>query len=483
MKYKEKEDLLFRHSYINGEFRSFSSKTFEVINPASGELIIEVTDDGVDSIKEAINMASNALERWRSLTAKERSLILERWNDLILEHKEILAEIMTLECGKPIKESRGEVEYGASFIKWFAEEGKRIYGDVIPSPSSDKRILTFKQPIGVVGAITPWNFPMAMITRKIAPALAAGCTVVVRASEETPLTALALAKLSGEAGFPKGVVNICVGQDSSSMGKELCFSEAVKKISFTGSTRVGKILMEQCSGTLKKLSLELGGNAPFIVYEDADLDSAVKGLIAAKFRNAGQTCVCVNRVLVQESIYNKFVDKFKKEVEKLNIGNGLDEKNNIGPLINEKALKKSEKFTADAVAKGGRVITGGNIVKERYFEPTIISEATKEMDFFREETFAPIAPIFKFSTEQESISMANDTDFGLASYFYSKDINRCFRVSESLEYGMVGINEGIISTEVAPFGGVKYSGMGREGSKYGIEDYIEIKYICLGNIQ
>ncbi len=482
MKYS-KEQLLFKHSYVLGAFKKFSDKLLPVLNPATGEKFAEITDDGVDSVKAAITAANASLKSWSSLTAKERATILEKWNDLILENKDVLAEIMTLECGKPINESRGEVAYGASFIKWFAEEGKRIYGDIIPAPTNDRRLMTLKQPIGVVGAITPWNFPLAMITRKVAPALAAGCTVVIRPSEETPLTALALGKLAEDAGFPAGVVNICVGLDSSAMGIELCESPIVKKISFTGSTRVGKILMAQCSETLKKLSLELGGNAPFIIFDDADIDSAIKGLIAAKFRNSGQTCVCVNRIIVQESIEKEFIEKFTKAVSDLKIGNGLDESNQIGPLIHANAVKRTEEFIKDALDKGATLTTGGKKKEGLFFEPTVLTGATRDMNFYSDETFAPIAPVFTFKTEEEAIAMANDTIYGLASYFYSQNINRCFRVSESLEYGMVGVNEGIISNEVAPFGGVKFSGMGREGSKYGIEDYLEIKYICFGNVK
>tara|TARA_Y100000768_G_scaffold388780_1_gene387131 strand:+ start:21666 stop:23159 length:1494 start_codon:yes stop_codon:yes gene_type:complete len=476
------DELIFSSSYIGGEFKKFSDKVFPVNNPANSEKWAEVSDDGVEGVEKAIEEAKEAYPEWASLTAKERAEVLEKWNDLILAHKETLAQIMTLESGKPIKESRGEVEYGSSFIKWFAEEGKRTYGDIIPTPSADKRILTIKQPIGVVGAITPWNFPLAMITRKIAPALAAGCTVVVRPSEQTPLTALAIARLSKDAGFPKGVINICMGSDSSGMGKAICESEVVKKISFTGSTRVGQILMSQSSDTLKKMSLELGGNAPFIVFKDADLDKAVEGLIAAKFRNSGQTCVCVNRIFIQDEVFDEFTKKFVKKVRELKIGPGMEEENHIGPLIHEDAVKKAENFVKDALKKGGELLTGGEVETGQFFKPTVISKATEEMNFFREETFSPIAPLFKFSSEEEVIRKANDTEFGLASYFFSKNMNRIWRVSEALEYGMVGVNTGIISNEVAPFGGVKFSGMGREGSKYGISDFMEIKYICLGGM-
>lgn len=476
--------LIFQKSYVNGKWVAESDKTFKVTNPADGSTIDIVYDHGADTINQAIDAAHTAFtEVWSKHTAKERSVILKKWFDLILENKETLGEIMTKECGKPLAESLGEVHYGASFIEWFAEEAKRAYGDIIPGFANDKRIAVIRQPIGVVGAITPWNFPLAMITRKVAPALAAGCTVVVRPSEETPLTALALAQLAEEAGFPKGVINIVAGTDATGIGKALCESKKVAKISFTGSTRVGHILMEQSASTLKKLSLELGGNAPFIVFEDADVDAAVKGGIAAKFRNAGQTCVCVNRFLVHEKVYDEFAEKFVKAVSELKVGNGLEKDVNIGPLVNAKAVEKTESFVADALEKGGKILQGGKKINEYFFEPTVIGNATTGMKFHQEEIFGPVAPIFKFKTDEEAIQMANDTIYGLASYFYSKDITRCWKVAEALEYGMVGINEGMISTEVAPFGGIKYSGQGREGSKYGINDFMEIKYMCFGNIK
>jgi succinate-semialdehyde dehydrogenase/glutarate-semialdehyde dehydrogenase len=477
-----KQNLLFDRSYVNGEWTTEGTASFDVINPANGERIATIADGGIVITEKAIAAAHKAFEPWSKKTAKFRSAILEKFNDLILENTEELARIMTLECGKPLNESKGEVAYGASFVKWFAEEGKRVYGDVIPAPTEDRRIVVIKQPIGVVAAITPWNFPLAMITRKIAPALAAGCTVVVRPTYESPLTALALAHLAEKAGFPKGVVNIIVGRDSAGMGKAICESDLVKKISFTGSTRIGQILMAQSVSTMKKLSLELGGNAPFIVFEDADVDKAVEGAIVSKFRNAGQTCVCVNRILVHEKVYDEFTAKLAKTVSQFKIGNGLEEGVNIGPMINSAAVKKITLLVEDAKQKGGLVIIGGKAMEGCFFEPTIIGNATSGMEFAKEEIFGPVAAIYKFSTDEEAIRMANDTIYGLASYFYSQNVARCWKVAEALEYGMVGINEGLISTEVAPFGGIKYSGQGREGSKYGIEDYLEIKYMCFGNV-
>ena len=474
--------LLFDRSYVNGQWTTEGTASFEVMNPANGETLATVADGNVIMTKKAIKAADRAFKLWSKTTAKYRASILEKWNDLIIAHSDELADIMTLECGKPLAESKGEVAYGASFIKWFAEEGKRIYGDVIPPHTENRRIVVIKQPIGVVAAMTPWNFPLAMITRKVGPALAAGCTVIIRPTCEAPLTALALVHLAEQAGFPPGVVNIVVGSDSAAMGKEFCESELVKKISFTGSTKIGQILMAQSSNSLKKLSLELGGNAPFIVFEDADIDQAVAGAMVSKFRNAGQTCVCVNRFLIHEKVYDAFTAKLCKAVSELKIGNGFDEGVNIGPLINKNAVKKTTQFVEDAKAKGGTILIGGNALGNCYFEPTVIGNASKEMLFSSEEIFGPIAPIYKFSSDEQAIQMANDTIYGLASYFYSQNVARCWKVAEALEYGMVGINEGLISTEVAPFGGVKSSGQGREGSKYGIEDYLEIKYMCFGNI-
>ena len=476
----ENTTLLFNKSFVNGLWVAGSEKMFNVLDPATGEIISRIFDGGIEVTSQAIDAAHSAFKDWRKITPMSRSVLLERLHDLIMENQDLLAEIMTRECGKPLKESVGEVRYASSFLKWFAEEGKRSYGDVIPASSEKNRILVTKEPIGVVAAVTPWNFPMAMITRKIGAALAAGCTVVVRPSEETPLTALAIAHLAKTAGFPPGVVNVVVGNDPSAMGKVLCDSNLVMKISFTGSTRVGRILMSQSSQTLKKLSLELGGNAPFIVFEDADIDAAVLGAITSKFRNAGQTCVCTNRILIHEKIYDDFTKKFVNEVSKLKLGNGMELGTHIGPMINLKAIEKVEAFVEDAKNKGGEILVGGHRSGDFFFEPTIIGKASVEMDFAKEEIFGPVAPIFKFSSDEEAIEMANDTEYGLAAYMYTQDMNRCWKISETLEYGMVGINEGIISTEVAPFGGIKQSGMGREGSKYGIEDYLVTKYVCYG---
>ncbi len=472
--------LIFDKSYINGQWQSEYFETFEVTNPVDGTTMGRVYNSGVQLFQKTIDAAHKAFPEWKSKTGKERQTILNKWYDLIIANKNALATIMTLESGKPLSESLVEVDYGASFIQWFGEEAKRAYGDVIPGYTANRRLVVLRQPVGVVGALTPWNFPLAMITRKVAPALAVGCTVIARPSELTPFTALALAKLADEAGFPKGVFNMYVNNKASEVGKILCESELVRKISFTGSTRVGRLLSNQSADTLKKLSLELGGNAPFIVFEDADIELAVKGAIAAKFRNAGQTCVCVNRFLIHDRVYNAFAEKFIDAVRKLKVGNGMEEGVNIGPLIHKKAIETNKQFVADAVAKGGKVQIGGSAINDYFFEPTVITEATAEMKFAKEEIFGPIAPLFRFATDEEAIAMANDTIFGLASYIYTENVKRGWKVSEALEYGMVGVNEGLISTEVAPFGGVKYSGHGREGSKYGIEDYTELKYLCFG---
>ena len=472
--------IKYNKSFIDGKFQSLGKLSFEVLNPANEEILSKVNDGGVLVTKKAIKSSEIAFKSWSKLTAKSRSLYLENLNKLILDNKNELAKLITLECGKPINESIGEVLYGASFIKWFAEEGKRTYGEVIPTTHENKRMIVIKQPVGVVSAITPWNFPLAMITRKIAPALAAGCSVIVMPSYETPLTALYLANLTSKAGFPIGVINFIVGKDVSSMGKILCNSKIVKKISFTGSTRVGKILSKQSSSTLKKLSLELGGNAPVIVFDDADIGKAVDGTISSKFRNSGQTCVCVNRIFVHKKIHDKFVSKLIEKVKKLKIGNGLQKDTSIGPMINRSAIKKNIDLLNDSISKGGSVLTGGKIIKNNFFEPTVIVNANTKMDFFKEEIFGPIAPIYKFENDEEVIEMANNTDYGLAAYFFSENISRCWKTAEKLEYGMIGINEGLISTEVAPFGGMKYSGYGREGSKYGILNYLEIKYLCFG---
>ncbi len=473
---------LFRQqSFINGQWiNADNQKTFSVTNPYDQSILGNVPECGAEETKRAIQAASAAFTLWRDKTAKERADILWRWAHLIDANKEDLAVLMTLEQGKPITESRGEIDYGNSFIKWFAEEGRRIYGDVIPSNKPNQHLLVIKQPLGVVGAITPWNFPMAMITRKIAPALAAGCTVVLKPAEDTPFSALALAALAEEAGVPPGVLNILTGIPEK-IGAELTSNPLVKKISFTGSTAVGKLLMQQSAPTVKKLSLELGGNAPFIVFDDADLEAAVKGAMASKFRNTGQTCVCANRILVQDSVYEAFAEKLLAAVKKLKLGNGMQEDVQQGPLINEEAIQKVSEHIEDAIKKGAKVLCGGqkNSLGKLFFEPTILTDVTNAMRVAKEETFGPVAPLFRFRTEEEAIQMANDTEFGLASYFYSRDIYRVWRVAEGLEYGMVGINEGIVSTEVAPFGGWKESGMGREGSKYGIEEYLEIKYLCM----
>ncbi len=478
-------ELLKNAGYINGEWTgSESDKRFEVTNAFSKEVICTLPDMGAKETNDAIEAANNSWSNWRSRTAKERAVILKKWFDLITNNQEDLAILMTAEQGKPLAEAKGEVTYGASFIEWFAEEGKRTYGDIIPTPANDRRILVIKQPIGVVAAITPWNFPIAMITRKCAPALAAGCPVVIKPAAETPLSALALAELADQAGVPKGVLNVVVGTKSSEIGLALTNSPIVRKLSFTGSTSVGKILTRNCADTMKKVSMELGGNAPFIVFDDANLDSAVAGVMISKFRNTGQTCVCSNRILVQEGIYDDFVSMLSEAVKTLNVGNGMEEGINQGPLINENALKKVQDHISDALGKGAVLVTGGKPHSSggTMFEPTIIGNVTTSMKVASEETFGPLAPIFKFSTEEEAIRMANDTEFGLASYFYTNDINRIWRVSEALEYGMVGVNEGVISNEVAPFGGVKESGLGREGSHYGIDDFLELKYICMAGL-
>ena len=474
---------LFRQTaYINGEWIS-SPQTLEVLNPADNSLLGTVPNLGETEIAAAITAANNALPAWRSKTAKERAAILRNWFNLILENQEDLAVMMTLEQGKPLAESKGEVIYGASFIEWFAEEAKRVYGDIIPEPMGGRKILVLKQPIGVVAAITPWNFPNAMITRKCAPALAVGCTVVIKPAESTPFSALALAELAERAGFPKGVINIVTG-DPKPIGAELTRNPLVRKLSFTGSTAVGKLLMQQCAGTVKKLSLELGGNAPFIVFDDADLDQAIAGVLASKYRNTGQTCVCANRLLVQDSIYDAFAEKLTVAVLKLKVGQGLETGVQQGPLINAAALQKVESHVQDALSKGAKLLCGGaaHALGGTFYQPTILGDVTPNMRIAREETFGPVAPLFRFHNEAEAIALANDTEFGLAAYFYSRDLGRVWRVAEALEYGIVGINEGIISTEVAPFGGIKESGFGREGSKYGLDDFLEIKYLCMGGL-
>jgi len=476
-----KNPKLFQQKcYVNGEWVS-NNKTIPVTDPASGKEIGTTPDFGIEETQKTITAAHAAWPLWREKTAKERAQILRRWYDLIMENLDDLATILTIEQGKPLEEAKREIIYGASFIEWFGEEAKRVYGDVIPAPVKDQHLIVIKQPIGVVGAITPWNFPIAMITRKCAPALAAGCTIVIKPSELTPYSAFALAVLAEQAGIPAGVFNIITG-DAKSIGDELTSNPLVRKISFTGSTRVGKLLMQQSANTIKKISLELGGNAPFIVFDDADIDAAVTGAIASKFRNSGQTCVCANRLLIQDTVYDNFAEKLVKAVQALKVGNGLETGVQQGPLINMAAVEKVERHIADAVSKGAKILCGGkrSALGGTFFEPTVIAGVTPNMQIACEETFGPVAPLFKFKDEVEAIKLSNDTPFGLASYFYSNDIHRVWRVAEKLEYGMVGINTGIVSNEVAPFGGFKESGIGREGSKYGIEDYLEIKYLCMG---
>ena len=478
-----KDPTLFRQQcYINGKWADADSgKTIDVTNPATGGVLGTIPNMGTAETRRAIEAANAAWAGWRKKTAKERANILRKFFNLMMENQDDLGVLMTAEQGKPLAEAKGEVAYAASFIEWFAEEGKRVYGDTIPSFAPDKRIVVTKEPIGVVAAITPWNFPSAMITRKAGPAIAAGCTMVVKPATQTPFSALALAELAGRAGVPKGVFSVVTGT-SSEIGKEMTSNPTVRKLSFTGSTEIGKLLMEQCAGTVKKISLELGGNAPFIVFDDADLDAAVDGAIASKYRNTGQTCVCANRLLIQDGVYDKFAEKLKTAVGKLKVGDGLKGETQQGPLIDMKAVAKVEEHIADAVKKGATVIAGGkrHELGGSFFEPTILANVNTQMAVAREETFGPVAPLFRFKTEDEAVQMAKDTEFGLAAYFYSRDIGRVWRVAEQVEYGIVGINTGIISTEVAPFGGVKESGVGREGSKYGIEDYLEVKYLCMG---
>ncbi len=476
--------LLKTQAYINGEWvDADGGGTVPVTNPATGEVVAEVAKCSTAETRRAIESAHAAMVGWRARSAKERAAIMRKWFNLMMDAQEDLALIMTTEQGKPLFESRGEIAYGASYIEWFAEEGKRIYGDTIPQPSNDKRIVCIKQPVGVVACITPWNFPNAMLTRKIAPALAAGCTVVCKPANATPLSAYAFVELAERAGIPPGVINMVTGE-TSKIGEEMTSNPLVRKLTFTGSTPVGKKLMADCSKTVKRTSMELGGNAPFIVFDDADLDAAVAGALVCKYRNAGQTCVCANRILVQESCYDAFAAKLADAVGGLKMGPGTDEDVKIGPLITEEAANDMEAFIEDAVSKGAKMVAGGHRsdLGKQFFEPTILTNVTGEMRVFQEEIFGPIAPLFKFKDEQEAIDMANDTPFGLACYFYSRDIGRIWRVAEALEYGIVGINEGIISNEMAPFGGVKESGQGREGSKYGLDDYLEIKYMCLGGI-
>ncbi len=476
--------LLRQANYIDGAWiAADDGATLEVRNPANGQRVGTVPKCGKDETRRAIAAADRALVDWRARTAKERHAILIRWFDLMMENQEDLARIMTAEGGKPLTEARGEIAYGASFIQWFAEEGKRVYGDVIPSPVGGRRMMVIKQPVGVCGAITPWNFPNAMIGRKAGPALAAGCTMVLKPASATPYSALALAELGERAGIPKGVFSVVTGS-ASAIGEELTTNPTVRKITFTGSTEVGRQLMAASAGTVKKVSMELGGNAPFIVFDDADVDAAVEGAIASKFRNTGQTCVCANRILVQEGVYDTFVKKLAAATENLKVADGFEDGSQIGPLIDDAAVAKVEDHIKDATGKGAKVLTGGerHPLGGSFYKPTVLSDVTPQMKVAREETFGPLAPVFRFKDEAEVIRMANDTEFGLAAYFYSRDVGRVWRVAEALEYGIVSINVGVFSNEVAPFGGVKESGVGREGSKYGIDDYLEIKFLCLGGI-
>jgi succinate-semialdehyde dehydrogenase/glutarate-semialdehyde dehydrogenase len=480
-----KDPSLFRQqAYVAGEWiDAADGKTEDVTNPATGEKLGTIPVLGRDIVKQAIEAAEKAQKLWKKRTAKDRAGVLMKWYDLMMENQEDLAQLMTAEQGKPINEARGEIAYGSSFLQWFAEEAKRVYGDVIPTFAADKRIVVLKEPVGVCAAITPWNFPTAMITRKAAPALAVGCSMVVKPASETPYSALAMAVLAERAGVPKGLLSIVTG-DAKEIGLEMTESNIVRKLTFTGSTPVGRLLMRQCADTIKKVSLELGGNAPFIVCEDADLDAAVEGAMASKYRNTGQTCVCANRIFVHDAVYDAFAEKLAAKVSQLKVGNGTEDGVEIGPLITEKAVQKVESHVKDALEKGGRVLTGGKRHEKggTFFEPTVIVDATRDMQVFGEETFGPMAPLIRFKTDDEVLEMANDTEFGLASYFYSRDIGRIWKMAEGLESGLVGVNAGVISTEVAPFGGYKQSGNGREGSKYGMEDYLETKYVCMGGL-
>lgn len=476
-------DLVLSRGFINGEWvDATDGKQVDVINPSTGELITSVPDMGKEESEAAVVAAHAAFQEWRATTAKQRAVLLKKWFDLIVENADALAKLLTTEQGKPYKEAYGEVLYGASFIEWFAEEAKRIYGDVIPAANLNNRYMTIKQPIGVVAAITPWNFPVAMITRKVGPALAAGCTVVIKPGEDTPLCALAMVKLAEQAGIPKGVVNVVTTSRPAVVGDVLCRHPLVRKVSFTGSTPVGKLILRQAADTVKKVSLELGGNAPFIVFDDADIDKAVLGAVISKYRNAGQTCVCTNRLYIHDAIYDEFMEKYTQAVKALSVGDGLVEGTEIGPLINQKAFEKVAALVQTAIEQGATLTLGGagHDYGAQFYQPTILTDVTEEMDIAHQELFGPISTIFRFTDEQDVVRRANDTPYGLAAYFYTRDHARVWRMSEALEYGILGINEGIISTEVAPFGGVKESGSGREGSKYGIDDYLEIKYLCHG---
>ena len=475
--------LLRTDSYVNGAWtKAKGDKRFAVTNPANGAVIAEVADLGAAEVTAAIDAAVPAQKEWAARTAKDRAMVLRKWYDLIMANADDLAIILTTEMGKPLAEARGEVAYGASFIDWFAEEARRVCGDVMESPIPDKRFLTFKQPIGVFGAITPWNFPIAMITRKVAPGIAAGCACVLKPAEQTPLSALALAELAHRAGLPAGVMNIVTGMDAPAMGSALCDDDRIRKMTFTGSTEVGRILMRQSAETLKKMSLELGGNAPLIVFDDADLDLAIAGAMASKYRNAGQTCVCANRMFVQDGIYDEFARRLTEASAAMKVGDGLEEGVEQGPIIDDQGLAKVERHVADAIAKGATVLTGGkrHALGGTFYEPTVLTGMSSDMQMYGEETFGPVAGLFRFSTDDEAVAMANDTEFGLAAYIFTDSTSRLFRVSEALEYGMVSANTGIFSSEVGPFGGVKSSGLGREGSKYGIDEFLEIKFVCVG---
>jgi succinate-semialdehyde dehydrogenase/glutarate-semialdehyde dehydrogenase len=476
--------LLQTNALINGQWVE-GTRRFAVHDPATGKELAQVANLGPAEAEQAIAAADTAWPAWRNKTGKERSSILRKWFDLLIAHQDDLGRILTAEQGKPFAEGRGEIVYGASFVEWYAEEAKRVNGETLPQWDNNRRLMVIKQPIGVCAAITPWNFPLAMITRKVAPALAAGCTVIIKPAELTPLSALAAGELALRAGLPPGVLNILTADEAGSIaiGKTLCASEVVRHISFTGSTEVGRILMAQSASTVKKMSLELGGNAPFIVFDDADLDSAVDGAMASKYRNAGQTCVCANRIYVQDGVYDAFVERFAAKVSQLKVGNGFEAGVHVGPLIEDAALQKVQRHVADAVARGGKVRTGGHALSGQFFEPTLITEARADMLCAREETFGPLAPVFRFQTEQDVIALANETVYGLACYFYTRDIGRMYRVSEALEFGMVGVNVGVLATEHVPFGGVKQSGLGREGSHHGMDDYVEIKYLCIGDVQ
>jgi len=478
-------DFLRDAGYVNGNWIGGNgATTFDVLNPATGEKLATLPEMGANETAAAIDAAHKAQGAWAARPAKDRSILLRKWNDLIIANAEELAAILTAEMGKPLAEARGEILYAASYVEWYAEEAKRINGETIPAPSVDKRMLVIKQPVGVVGTITPWNFPAAMIARKVAPALAVGCTVVSKPAEQTPLSAIALAVLAERAGIPAGVFNVILGTDGPAIGKELCFNPKVRKISFTGSTEVGRILMRQCSDQIKKVSLELGGNAPFIVFDDANLDAAVEGAMASKYRNAGQTCVCANRLYVQSGVYDAFAEKLARKVAALSVGDGFDKGTTIGPLIEEAAIDKVEAHIADAVSKGATVIAGGRRIegKGTFFQPTVLKDVARGMMVAKEETFGPVAPLFRFDTVEDVIEQANDTEFGLAAYFFAGDLKKVWKVAEALEYGMVGVNTGLISSEAAPFGGIKQSGLGREGSAHGAEDYLELKYICMGDV-